>query len=739
MRKRRPCSLRAPLLGSALCLASLAALPAHGAVCAPVSIGWAVDPPIAAALGGDGNVYWVRAARSCPAGYDLARTPKGGGPTTRVALLPAVATDLALSGGGSAVVVAGATVYVVDLASGAVRSLASAVAQPPGSGLAADATAAYYVQQVGAEARVMRAPLDGTPPSILLTGPSAWQRSLHVAGDSLYYIDTGGVERLPIDGGTAVVLDPSSAGTVLAVTGDDVYWADGSALYRVPAQGGTTTTVVAFDLPAHLSRWVAALAVDGSALYWSATDTPELGYSGAVTAGSWRSARDGSGVEAITSVPANLLFPDGSALLSIEPYAGLVRRDLSCAAGASTAASADVCAPYGFMAAPRGFIGDGAALLTWDDGGLDAVGLDGTHTHLFSDAGIDDVRADAEAAYALDDGGLWRVPRDGSAVTQLAGGSFATPPWLDDEHVYVKLSADGVWRRVAKLGGALEVAPLPPGTVFFGVDRRGIYGLQRNDATSTAQLWRREHASGAVVLVTSGRWYGNGEPVAIDGTTMHLACGNGYGDGESSFSIADGAGPLQACIGSSPEYQHHRHGFAVVDGWQLTSWAANSDGPPPITHEDGVAVVDADGHNHRLRDGHPASGAAITTSHFVWAADGMLERFPRDCTPGCFAGTPGDGGVASDGGVDGDGGVASDGGVAGDGGVAVDQAMADDASAPGTGGVRSDLGAAPASSGARGCAMVGSTTATPAPMWVALVAGALALLARRRRAGRDTH
>jgi hypothetical protein len=81
--------------------------------------------------------------------------------------------------------------------------------------------------------------------------------------------DTDALARLPLAGGAATTLIPSSAGvTALAIDATNAYVVDAQGIEAVPQAGGTATTLVGPDVAAEVS----GLAVAGSAIAWIERD-----------------------------------------------------------------------------------------------------------------------------------------------------------------------------------------------------------------------------------------------------------------------------------------------------------------------------------------------------------------------------------------------------------------------------------------------------------------------------------
>jgi hypothetical protein len=75
-------------------------------------------------------------------------------------------------------------------------------------------------------------------PEALASAQSAG--AIAVDAMSVYWADSGKVMKMPISGGTPIVLVTSGAGD-LAIDGTNVYWLTASEVMSVPKTGGTPT------------------------------------------------------------------------------------------------------------------------------------------------------------------------------------------------------------------------------------------------------------------------------------------------------------------------------------------------------------------------------------------------------------------------------------------------------------------------------------------------------------------
>jgi hypothetical protein len=140
--------------------------------------------------------------------------------------------------------------------------------------IAVDATSVYWTNQ---DARtVMKAPIDGGPPVVLATRPSAAQIpwDVTVAGGAVYwndYASPGSVMTAPVAGGAAATVAAQQIGPRnLAVAGANVYWTnlwilgnESGAVMTAPLAGGAPVALAsAQDDPN-------GIAADDTGVYWT--------------------------------------------------------------------------------------------------------------------------------------------------------------------------------------------------------------------------------------------------------------------------------------------------------------------------------------------------------------------------------------------------------------------------------------------------------------------------------------
>ena len=136
----------------------------------------------------------------------------------------------------------------------------------------------YYAGAVeGASSAVQSAlvhtPLDGGQPCPLVS--SLFLGDITVGPAGVYWADiTGVLYRWARDGSgtTPLASAPPSSGEYfgigfggIAVGDDEVYWGVAGSLMATPAEGGATTTLASAP-----HTWIADLAIDASAVYWTA-------------------------------------------------------------------------------------------------------------------------------------------------------------------------------------------------------------------------------------------------------------------------------------------------------------------------------------------------------------------------------------------------------------------------------------------------------------------------------------
>ena len=92
---------------------------------------------------------------------------------------------------------------------------------------------------------------------------------LRVGATQLFWLDSGGLERVSKTGGARVLVAPATDDAGLAVYGDSIYWARGSTIFTADASGRAPTMIPTGGTPG-------AIAVDATAIYWVDAQTGAL-------------------------------------------------------------------------------------------------------------------------------------------------------------------------------------------------------------------------------------------------------------------------------------------------------------------------------------------------------------------------------------------------------------------------------------------------------------------------------
>jgi hypothetical protein len=222
-----------------------------------------------------------------------------------------------------------APVRAIPLAGGTTRIVA---ASPWAFGVAVDESELFYAGAVdGASSALQTAlvhlPVAGGAPCPVVS--SVFLGDIAVGATGVFWADISGVlYRWARDGSgtTALASAPPSSGEYfgigmggIAVDGAEVYWGVAGALMATPVDGGATTTLASMP-----HTWVADLAVDDDAVYWTAIpDDLSLGR-GAVM----KAPRAGG---AVTTLASSLSFPfgiavDAAGVYVTDPVDGTVER-----------------------------------------------------------------------------------------------------------------------------------------------------------------------------------------------------------------------------------------------------------------------------------------------------------------------------------------------------------------------------------------------------------------------------
>ena len=154
------------------------------------------------------------------------------------------------------------------------------------AGLAVDPASVYWTtydtEHADPHGTVMKASL-ATGETTMLASDQGGATDIKVDATAVYWAKYasrnggGAIMKLPMTGGTPVMLATANSPTGIAIDGDSLYWmesgrqSDGtqtvSALKKVPVSGGSPTTLVS---PFSSSGCRAAFVVDGPFIYWAA-------------------------------------------------------------------------------------------------------------------------------------------------------------------------------------------------------------------------------------------------------------------------------------------------------------------------------------------------------------------------------------------------------------------------------------------------------------------------------------
>jgi hypothetical protein len=154
-------------------------------------------------------------------------------------------------------------------------------------GLAVDATHVYWTSNVfvyiSAEeerrrTRLMKAPIGGGAPVVIaeLDEVRGDPIDIEVDAGNIYWTDEETVMKIPIEGGTRVILaDGQSYPEDLEVDADSVYWTNGvrGSVMKVPIEGGTPVVLASEQShPKHIE-------VDATSVYWIAQNQHDVTHS----------------------------------------------------------------------------------------------------------------------------------------------------------------------------------------------------------------------------------------------------------------------------------------------------------------------------------------------------------------------------------------------------------------------------------------------------------------------------
>lgn len=157
------------------------------------------------------------------------------------------------------------TVSKVSIHGGTPTSIATGISAP--AGIAVDSTAVYWVANTGGN--IYKAPLGGGN-STILANAQGGPLSIAVDATHAYWTNSGGsIMKIPIVGGTPVVLGTGQTPLGLAVDANYVYWTNGyfgstnATVMKVPIDGGVPITLVSGQTRP------TGIAVDAAHFYWT--------------------------------------------------------------------------------------------------------------------------------------------------------------------------------------------------------------------------------------------------------------------------------------------------------------------------------------------------------------------------------------------------------------------------------------------------------------------------------------
>ncbi len=152
-------------------------------------------------------------------------------------------------------------------------TLLAAVDRPFAIAVAGDLV--YVLTAGGSAGQLVSVPATGGTPTVLASGLSTFEvygHALVVDATDAYFLTGSGVETVSLAGGSATVFAQPARGSIaLAGDGSNVYIATGGAgadaggIDAVPLGGGSATGVATGPLPTDV-------AVDASRVYWGGTD-----------------------------------------------------------------------------------------------------------------------------------------------------------------------------------------------------------------------------------------------------------------------------------------------------------------------------------------------------------------------------------------------------------------------------------------------------------------------------------
>lgn len=211
----------------------------------------------------DANVYWTDTAD--PDGQVMKLPKSGGAPTALATEQPwahGIAIDAANIYWTNTVSMDQGSVNTMPIGGGAPTTLAAQQDSPHSIAVAGGSV--FWATLVG----VMRVPIGGGSATVAADG--AFPGALTADGTHLYWANSGypggKIMKLPLAGGDAIELVPTSHDSVVGVAVDDtsVYWTtiEAGAVMKVGLDGGATTQLVSRQVQPR------AIVADATSLYW---------------------------------------------------------------------------------------------------------------------------------------------------------------------------------------------------------------------------------------------------------------------------------------------------------------------------------------------------------------------------------------------------------------------------------------------------------------------------------------
>jgi hypothetical protein len=214
------------------------------------------------------NLYWGT-ADSAGATGTVMKMPLAGGSPVAVASAPGLIVALAVDATSvywstSAQTLLSAPLSGID--GGSPAQLAMDLAQ----GLALDATSVYWASYNDDSVnKVPKVPVDGGSPVVLVPAPDggvAGGNQITLDTTSVYWTNrvTGAVSSAPLAGGTGTPLATGPTGASgIAVNGSTVYWGNKSSIESVPVDGGAANVLASPPSGGD------GLLIDSGHLYWT--------------------------------------------------------------------------------------------------------------------------------------------------------------------------------------------------------------------------------------------------------------------------------------------------------------------------------------------------------------------------------------------------------------------------------------------------------------------------------------